>query len=105
MQSSRERALVVLVVVNVALQVFDGVATYVGLHAGLGEGNPVVASAVARLGTGPALILLKLEACACLLALWALRRSSLAGPALAASAVVYAACSLAPWTLALARII
>ncbi|HLK10199.1 MAG TPA: DUF5658 family protein [Candidatus Binatia bacterium] len=105
MQSSRERGLIALVLLNVALQVFDGVATYVGLHVGLGEGNPVVAGAVARLGTGPALVLIKLEACACLLALWSLRRSWLAGPALAASAALYAACSLGPWTLALARLI
>ena len=97
-----ERGVAALVLVNVVLQLFDGVATYVGLGAGFGEGNPLLLWAFERLGPASALCLFKLEACACLLVVWQLRRSRLALPALATSAVVYAGCSLAPWAAALA---
>jgi hypothetical protein len=96
-----DRAALVLVVVNLALQLFDGVATYVGLQAGFAEGNPLLAWALGWAGPAPALLVFKLEACACLLLVWHLRRSRLALPALAVSAAVYAVCSLTPWTVAL----
>ena len=101
MSVHRERAVRALVIVNLILQVFDGVATYVGLHAGFPEGNPLLDWAFGCLGPGSALCLFKLEACACVLVLWQLRQSWLAAPALAVSAAVYAACSFAPWTVAL----
>ena len=44
-----ERGMLALVCVNLALQVFDGVATYVGLHAGMAEGNPLLAWALAQI--------------------------------------------------------
>jgi hypothetical protein len=100
----RERAIFALVVVNLALQLFDGVATYAGLHAGFAEGNPLLVWAFGRLGTLEALCLFKLQACVCVLVLWSLRANRLAAPALALSAAVYAACSLAPWTVALASV-
>jgi hypothetical protein len=99
-----ERGIRALVLVNFALQLFDGVATYVGLHAGVGEGNPLMALALEHLGAGSALVLLKLQACACLLLLWRVRASRLVGPALAFCAAVYLTCSLAPWTAALAAV-
>ena len=92
-----ERAVRVLICLNVALQIFDGAATYVGLHAGVHEGNPLLAWALGELGPA-ALFLFKLQACACLLLLWHARASRLAGPALVLSAAVYVVCSLAPWT-------
>jgi uncharacterized membrane protein len=98
------RGVTALVLVNFALQLFDGVATYVGLGAGYAEGNPLLVWAFERMGPASALCLFKLEACACLLLVWHLRRSRLAVPALTASAVVYASCSLAPWTAALATL-
>jgi hypothetical protein len=100
----RERAILALVVVNLALQLFDGVATYAGLHAGFDEGNPLLVWAFERFGTLQALCLFKLQACVCVLVLWSLRTNRLAAPALALSAAVYAACSLAPWTVALASV-
>ncbi len=99
-----ERAAGALVVINFALQLFDGVATYVGLGAGFAEGNPLLVWAFDRVGPASALCLFKLEACACLLLVWHLRRSRLAVPALATSAVVYVTCSLAPWTAVLATL-
>src|SRR5207237_4561479 len=97
MRPATERGMLALVVVNLALQVFDGVATYVGVHAGMGEGNPLLAWALAQVGPGFALVLFKLQACACLLLLWHVRRNRLAAPALVFSATVYVLCSLAPW--------
>ena len=94
----------VLVCLNVALQVFDGAATYVGLHAGMAEGNPLLTWVLGYVGPASALVLFKLEACACLLLLWHVRASKLAGPALVLSAAVYVVCSLVPWAAALATL-
>ena len=99
-----ERGVAALVIVNFALQLFDGLATYIGLGAGFAEGNPLLLWAFERLGPASALCLFKLEACACLLLVWHLRRSWLAVPALTASALLYASCSLAPWAAALATL-
>jgi uncharacterized membrane protein len=105
MSFTRERAVGALVLMNLVLQVFDGVATYVGLHAGFSEGNPLLGWAFAHLGPASALCLFKLEACACVLILWRLRGSRLAAPALVLSAAVYALCSFGPWTAALSGLI
>jgi uncharacterized membrane protein len=103
MGSQAGRGLAQLVLLNVALQVFDGVATYLGLRAGFGEANPLIASMVGAVGPGSALLLVKLEACACVLAVWHLGRSRLAAPALTLTAVTYAIFSVAPWAAALMR--
>ena len=99
-----ERGMFALVGLNLALQVFDGVATYVGIHAGMAEGNPLLVWALDQLGPASALLLFKLQACACLLLLWRVRRNRLAAPALVFSAAVYTVCSFAPWAAALASI-
>jgi uncharacterized membrane protein len=104
MQPLTERGMFALVCVNLWLQVFDGVATYLGIHAGMAEGNPLLAWTLGQLGPASALFLFKLQACACLLVLWRARRSRLAAPALVLSAAVYVVCSLAPWAAALATI-
>jgi len=104
MRPLTERGMLALVCLNFALQVFDGVATYVGVHAGMPEGNPLLAWALAHVGPGFGLFLFKLQACACLLVLWRERRSWLTAPALVFSAAVYAVCSLAPWAAALATL-
>jgi hypothetical protein len=102
MQHHPERGILALVFLNLALQVFDGIATYVGIRSGFHEANPLLAWSFGHLGTGTALLVFKLHACACLLLLWRFRGSRLAIPALGVSAVVYAVCSFAPWTAALA---
>lgn len=102
--SARRRVMITLLVVNVALQMFDGVATYYGMAAGVGEGNPLVRWTMFHLGTGTALLAVKLQACACLLALYALRRCRLAEPAMALCALFYAAFSVAPWALVFAKL-
>jgi hypothetical protein len=97
-----ERAVLALVLANVALQVIDGVATFAGLRAGFAEGNPLLGWAFAQFGAGPALCVFKLEAIAALAVVWRLRTSPLAIPALAFSAALYTAFSILPWATALA---
>lgn len=101
----KERVLGVLLLLNLWLQLFDGIATYLGITAGYREGNPLVAATLVRLGTIPALCLVKAYACGCLLLIWHVRaRSPLAVPALVATAAAYVACSVAPWSVALASL-
>ena len=105
MPTSKERILSALLFLNLWLQLFDGVATYLGVSAGYGEGNPLVAATFSHMGLVPALCLAKAYACGCLLMIWALRRrSTLAVPALVATAVAYTAASFAPWSAAFATL-
>jgi len=100
---STERGLFALFILNVVLQIFDGLATYLGLQAGFEEGNPLLARAMTMVGPASTLFLAKLGALTCLLWIWHLRRARLATAALVLTAAVYATCSLAPWSAALAQ--
>ena len=105
MSASKDRVLTALLFINLWLQVFDGLATYFGVTAGYGEGNPLVAATFLHLGMGPALCLAKAYACGCVLLIWHLRRAStLAAPALIATAVAYLMASVAPWSVAFASL-
>ncbi len=105
MSDTSERALGALLAINLLLQILDGVATHAGVSAGFPEGNPIVVRAAALLGLGPALLLLKLQACAWLCLVCTLRRRcALAAPALVVSATVYLAMSAGPWSEILAPI-
>jgi hypothetical protein len=105
MSASKERVLIVLLFLNLWLQIFDGIATYLGVSAGYGEGNPLVAASFGHIGVGPALCLAKAYACGCLILIWHLRqRSSLAVPALVGTAIAYMAASVAPWSVAFAAL-
>lgn len=104
MRPLTERGMLVLVCLNFALQAFDGAATYVGLHSGMAEGNPLLIWVLGYMGPASTLLLFKLQACACLLLLWHLRQNRLAAPALVFSAAVYGTCSLAPWAAAFATL-
>ena len=98
-----DRALFALLLVNLALQAFDGVATYSGIRVGFGEGNPLLAHAMEAFGLVSTLVIAKVAACLLLGVLWMNRRSPLALPGLALTAAVYACCSLGPWSAALAH--
>lgn len=98
-----DRLLFALLLVNVALQVFDGIATYSGIRVGFGEGNPLLAHAMDVFGLASTLIVAKLAACLLLGVLWVNRQSPLALPGLALTAAVYAGCSLGPWSALLAQ--
>jgi hypothetical protein len=59
MNARAERGLFALLMLNVALQVFDGLATYHGMRVGFGEGNPLLVEAMAVVGPAAALVLTK----------------------------------------------
>ena len=95
---SRERRRIYnLVKLNLALQAFDGIATYLGLHLGFQEANPLLVTAFHYLGVGPALLLFKAKACGLLLLLHHHSDHELVAPALHLLAAVYAIMSLGPW--------
>jgi hypothetical protein len=99
--SSSSGRLLGLLLLNLCLQVFDGVATYFGVTSGFGEGNPLIAAAFEHVGVGPALCMAKGYASGCLLLIWHLRgRSMLAVPALVGTALTYVMGSVAPWGVA-----
>jgi len=86
-----------LFVLNIALQLFDAVATYEGLKIGWKEGNPILASAFHYFGVVPALLLFKAKACGLLFLLSRNQRHRLVAPALYFLAAVYCVMSLIPW--------
>ena len=83
-------------VLNVALQLFDGIATYQG-HWLWGEGNPVLQANMAWLGVGLALVLFKAKACGFLVVLRRCWRYREAYDALLVLAVFYGSFSFLPW--------
>jgi|GEM_PF-5780561 len=85
-----------LLVLNLLLQIFDGLATYVGF-AVWGEGNPLLRVAIDRLGLGPALLVAKSVGCALLVFIWASGTGRIALAAMSICALVVGACSLVPW--------
>jgi hypothetical protein len=86
-----------LFVLNIALQVFDAVATYQGLRIGVKEANPILASAFDLFGVGPALLLFKAKACGLLFLLNRNPAHRLVAPTLSLLAGVYCVMSLIPW--------
>ncbi len=90
-----------LLVLNLLLQVFDGIATAQGLRLGMHEGNHLLATAFNYWGVGPSLVAFKTFACGALMFVYAAARQDVARKALAAIALVYSTCSLLPWLVAL----
>ena len=86
-----------LFVLNIALQLFDGVATYQGLRLGWHEGNPVLARAFLHLGVGEGVLVSKAIASALLVLLNRNRAHLIVVPALYFLAAVYCVMSLFPW--------
>lgn len=96
----RNQMLYRLFVLNILLQIFDGVATYSGLQLGVREGNPLLCSAFHWWGVVPTLLVLKATVCVLLLFVYRVAREQLALPALTVLASVGAACSFIPWLAA-----
>lgn len=59
--------------INLALQLFDGLASYQILAAGVPEVNPIVAGAIANWGLSDGLFISKTLACILLLVIFSLR--------------------------------
>jgi len=89
--------LAVLVALNLALQLFDGVATYVG-WAEHGELNPILAAGFERFGAGPTLLVAKLIAIMFVFVLAATPRRALATIGLGITFTAYTALSFVPWS-------
>jgi len=94
------RSIGVLVALNIALQIFDGVATYRGWTQ-FGEGNPLLRAGFAAWGPGPTLLFAKLFSVAMVLSLARIPRRTLVCLALALTLGVYAALSCLPWCVCL----
>src|SRR5690242_9401201 len=91
-----------LFLLNLCLQIFDGVATYVGLQHHWSEGNPLLLSWMPFLGAGGTLLLFKANACAYLVILRRLAREPYVYESLVVLATVYTFFSFLPW---LARLV
>jgi hypothetical protein len=89
-----------LLVVNILLQVFDGIATYHGLRLGIREGNSLLADAFQYWGIGLSLLTFKAFACGALIFVYARATTTVARQALSGIAVFYCVGSLVPWTVA-----
>jgi uncharacterized protein DUF5658 len=96
MSQERRRAYNLLKL-NLALQAFDGIATYLGLRLGFQEANPILVMAFHYLGVGPALLLFKVKACSLLVLLHRHGDRNLVVPALHLLAAIYAIMSFGPW--------
>ena len=86
-----------LLVLNVALQLFDGIATYQGLRFGFREANPILVFAFGVLGVGPALLLFKAKACGLLVLLHRFTPAHVGIAVMRGLAAVYCLLSLGPW--------
>ena len=87
-----------LFVLNVALQLFDGVASWQGVQM-WGEGNPVLAGLMTMLGVEVTLLLFKANACGFLVLIRRCWRTQLSYDALIGLAALYTGLSLVPWTV------
>jgi len=100
---SRERVILALLLINVILQVVDGVMTFAFLRPGVAEElNPLMRAAIEHYGVGPTVCVVKVFAIALLGLVWPLRRNPLAAPGLLFLGAFYAVIVLLPWATALA---
>ena len=103
MRRSRERVILALLLINVILQVVDGVMTFAFLRPGVAEElNPLMRAAIEHYGVGPTVCVVKVFAIALLGLVWPLRRNPLAAPGLLFLGAFYAVIVLLPWATALA---
>jgi hypothetical protein len=86
-----------LVLLNLVLQAFDGLATYQGLLLGVQEGNPIMRTAMMHWGVAETLLGAKGAACLTLPLFLFVRHRRLSVWALALLAGFYLALSFVPW--------
>ena len=103
MRRSKERVILALLLINVILQVVDGVMTFAFLRPGVAEElNPLMRAAIEHYGVGPTVCVVKVFAIALLGLVWPLRRNPLAAPGLLFVGAFYVVIVLLPWATALA---
>jgi hypothetical protein len=88
-----------LILLNIGLQVFDGLASYKGVQLGIPEGNPWVVFLTEQWGLEWALFVLKGGVCAILLAMSGLRHHPWISVGLAITAALYFVVSFLSWIL------
>ena len=86
-----------LFLLNLCLQLFDGVATYQGLRHHWVEGNPLLLASMPLIGIGTTLLLFKAKACGFLVVLRRLGHEPLVYESLVLLATVYTVFSFIPW--------
>lgn len=94
---SRSDRLHQLFLLNICLQMFDGVATYHGVRLYWQEGNPILLAAIPVLGLGQTLLLFKSKACLFLILLRRVGSHTMVQASLAMLAAVYVTFSFIPW--------
>src|SRR5213592_4617419 len=86
-----------LFLLNLGLQLFDGLSTYQGVQLGWQESNPLLQALMGHWGVGWALLGAKSAACALLLLLRCLGPHPFTTRALSLTAACYFALSFVPW--------
>lgn len=86
-----------LFLLNLVLQLFDGVATYQGLRFHWTEGNPLLLNSFPYLGVGMTLLLFKAKACGFLVILRRLAGAPFVHESFVILATVYGFFSFLPW--------
>jgi len=86
-----------LFLLNLGLQLFDGLSTYQGVQLGWQESNPLLQALMVHWGAGWALLGAKSAACALLLLLRCLGTHRLIARALTLTAAYYFTLSFLPW--------
>src|SRR5438445_252628 len=92
-----------LFLLNLCLQIFDGVATYEGVRLHWSEGNPLLLNIMPYLGLGTTLLLFKAKACGFLLVLRRLDTRPFVCESMIVLAAVYVFFSFIPGTTGAAR--
>jgi hypothetical protein len=92
-----------LAVVNLSLQVWDGLATYYGLSHGVQEGNPLLRSCMEYWGVGVTLVGAKSAACVFLVYLREVASLAVSQWGLVLTAVSYVVGSFLSWSLVFLR--
>ena len=86
-----------LLLINLGLQICDGLMTYHGLQRGFQEGNPLVSLTIERWGAVWGLLFWKAEAGGLLVLLWYLSACPSAVLGLAITAGSYVVLAVFPW--------
>ena len=99
--TSATRLVAILLSVNFALQLFDGLATYYGLSLGVQEGNPLLRYCMDCWGVGVTLAGAKIAACLLLLCLRLTAYMAMSVGGLVLIATSYTMFSFVPWLVLL----
>ncbi len=100
-----ERTVHQLFLLNVALQVFDGIATYQGLQHDFQEGNPLLVALMGVFGVAGALLIMKVKACGLLVVLRRYPGQPFVAESLVVIAVTYGSLSFFPWLSRLSSLV